>query len=165
MRRSGRPRACCACRDPKSRTAAQASSSGMWTRMERDVSRRRPETRTMANRTISAEATASTMVTENSGVEGPGGEGEAYHTAAYTQARMNGSSASLPLARALAGMTRAGDLHDRLENGAVRCHACGHRCLIPEGRGGVCKVRVNEKGTLPVPRGYVGPPHGEPLRE
>jgi pyruvate formate lyase activating enzyme len=78
---------------------------------------------------------------------------------------MNGSSASLPLARVLAGMTRAGDLHDRLENGAVRCHACGHRCLIPEGRVGVCKVRYNEKGTLRVPWGYVGALQCDPIEK
>jgi pyruvate formate lyase activating enzyme len=38
---------------------------------------------------------------------------------------------------------------------SVRCFACGHRCLVREGREGICKVRFNEGGTLRVPFGYV----------
>ena len=38
---------------------------------------------------------------------------------------------------------------------AVRCFACGHRCLVREGKEGICKVRYNEQGTLRVPFGYV----------
>ncbi len=34
------------------------------------------------------------------------------------------------------------------EGGAVRCDLCAHRCLILPGREGVCKVRVNEGGSL-----------------
>jgi pyruvate formate lyase activating enzyme len=41
------------------------------------------------------------------------------------------------------------------EDGRVRCVACGHRCLIPPGRRGICKVRFNEGGELRVPFGYV----------
>ena len=37
------------------------------------------------------------------------------------------------LAQRLAGFTREGHLYERLENGRVRCFACGHRCPIPEG--------------------------------
>jgi pyruvate formate lyase activating enzyme len=48
-----------------------------------------------------------------------------------------------------------GDLYERLPERRVRCYACGHRCLIPEGRDGVCKVRFNRDGTLFVPSGYV----------
>jgi pyruvate formate lyase activating enzyme len=40
-------------------------------------------------------------------------------------------------------------------DGRVRCLACGHRCLIPEGRRGICKVRFNQGGQLRVPFGYV----------
>jgi pyruvate formate lyase activating enzyme len=105
------------------------------------------------------------MIMENSGSDGPCGESEAYHTGAYTRATMTGASASLPLARVLAGMTRAGAIYDRLENGAVRCHACGHRCLILEGRVGVCKVRFNERGTLRVPWGYVGALQCDPIEK
>ena len=39
--------------------------------------------------------------------------------------------------------------------GDVRCVACAHRCLIREGRRGVCRVRFNEGGVLKVPHGYV----------
>jgi pyruvate formate lyase activating enzyme len=39
--------------------------------------------------------------------------------------------------------------------GDVRCVACAHRCLLRDGRRGVCRVRYNEGGTLRVPRGYV----------
>jgi pyruvate formate lyase activating enzyme len=38
--------------------------------------------------------------------------------------------------------------------GAVRCLACGHRCLVKPGRRGVCRVRANHGGVLRVPRGY-----------
>src|SRR5690349_117564 len=38
--------------------------------------------------------------------------------------------------------------------GAVRCLACGHRCLVREGRRGICRVRANAGGVLRVPRGY-----------
>ena len=41
------------------------------------------------------------------------------------------------------------------EDDRVRCVACGHRCLIPPGRRGICKVRFNEGGQLRVPFGYV----------
>jgi len=41
------------------------------------------------------------------------------------------------------------------EDDRVRCVACGHRCLIPAGRRGICKVRFNEGGELRVPFGYV----------
>jgi pyruvate formate lyase activating enzyme len=49
----------------------------------------------------------------------------------------------------------ATELVDALDRGRVRCHACGHRCLVAPGRAGVCKVRFNEEGRLLVPRGYV----------
>ncbi len=38
---------------------------------------------------------------------------------------------------------------------AVRCVACGHRCLVRPGRRGICKVRHNRAGTLDAPWGYV----------
>ncbi|MEN8149847.1 MAG: AmmeMemoRadiSam system radical SAM enzyme [Planctomycetota bacterium] len=49
----------------------------------------------------------------------------------------------------------APELTEVLENDRVRCLACGHRCRIPPGKRGVCKVRWNEAGTLMAPRGYV----------
>jgi pyruvate formate lyase activating enzyme len=55
----------------------------------------------------------------------------------------------------LSGLTVEGDLYERLPDRRVRCVACGHRCLIPEGRDGVCRVRFNRDGVLRVPYGYV----------
>ncbi len=65
------------------------------------------------------------------------------------------SASATPLARLLARHTREGELGESLEDGRVRCLACGHRCLIPPGREGICKVRYNEGGALQVPFGYV----------
>jgi len=50
---------------------------------------------------------------------------------------------------------REGELYSRLENHWVLCYACGHRCRIPPGRDGICKVRSNRDGALLVPHGYV----------
>jgi AmmeMemoRadiSam system radical SAM enzyme len=49
----------------------------------------------------------------------------------------------------------AGELTERLEGRDLRCYACGHRCLVREGKRGICKVRFNEGGRLLVPSGYV----------
>jgi len=49
----------------------------------------------------------------------------------------------------------APELSVALDRGRVRCLACGHRCRIPEGKRGVCKVRYNEGGRLFGPHGYV----------
>ncbi|MGH7479157.1 MAG: hypothetical protein ACREJ8_06165, partial [Candidatus Methylomirabilales bacterium] len=61
----------------------------------------------------------------------------------------------LPLAQILDRQTREGELYERLPEKGLRCYACGHRCLIPDGRRGICKVRFNRDGTLYVPWGYV----------
>jgi pyruvate formate lyase activating enzyme len=39
-------------------------------------------------------------------------------------------------------------LYEKLPEGKVRCHLCAHRCLIADGRRGVCQVRENRGGTL-----------------
>jgi hypothetical protein len=59
------------------------------------------------------------------------------------------------LAQLLDSRTREGELWEPLHDGRLRCYACGHRCLIPPGQRGVCKVRYNEGGRLRVPWGYV----------
>ena len=46
-------------------------------------------------------------------------------------------------------------LFERLNDGKTRCLACAHKCAIPPGGSGVCKVRFNEGGTLKVPWGYI----------
>jgi pyruvate formate lyase activating enzyme len=53
-------------------------------------------------------------------------------------------------------LTVEAELYEALPDGAVRCYACGHRCLIKAGRRGICKVRFNQEGVLRVPWGYVG---------
>src|SRR5215510_15318653 len=52
-------------------------------------------------------------------------------------------------------LTEEGEIYEKLEDNAVRCYACGHRCLIREGKRGICKVRFNEGGHLRVPVNYV----------
>jgi pyruvate formate lyase activating enzyme len=56
-------------------------------------------------------------------------------------------------------------LVERLPDGAVKCYACGHRCLVKPGRDGVCRVRFNEGGTLLVPHGYVGALACDPIEK
>jgi len=53
----------------------------------------------------------------------------------------------------------------RLDDGAIRCLACGHRCLVKPARDGVCRVRFNENGTLLVPHGYVGALACDPIEK
>jgi pyruvate formate lyase activating enzyme len=65
----------------------------------------------------------------------------------------------------LARLTREGELYERLPEGRVRCVACGHRCLIPPGREGICRVRFNEGGVLRVPFGYVGALQLDPIEK
>jgi pyruvate formate lyase activating enzyme len=61
--------------------------------------------------------------------------------------------------------TKPGDLSQKLEKNQVRCLACGHRCRIPDGRSGVCKVRFNRGGTLLVPFGYVSGMQCDPIEK
>lgn len=67
------------------------------------------------------------------------------------------SERSTSLAEVLDEMTAEGApaLTEHLPDNALRCYACGHRCLINEGRRGICKVRFNEHGHLRVPMNYV----------
>ena len=39
-------------------------------------------------------------------------------------------------------------LYERLEDRNVRCNLCNHRCLIKEGKRGICGVRENQDGIL-----------------
>jgi pyruvate formate lyase activating enzyme len=59
----------------------------------------------------------------------------------------------------------APELVETLENGAVRCYACGHRCKVLDGLSGICKVRYNEGGVLRVPRGYVAALQVDPIEK
>ena len=63
---------------------------------------------------------------------------------------------SQTLEQILDARTRPGELYERLDDANnIRCFACGLRCLIREGRRGVCRVRFNERGVLMVPWNYV----------
>src|SRR6478672_3195201 len=59
----------------------------------------------------------------------------------------------------------APQLVERISNGRLRCHACGHACPIPEGAVGVCKVRFVKDGALHVPWGYVGGIQCDPIEK
>ncbi len=69
------------------------------------------------------------------------------------------------LAERLARLTREGELYEKLPDSRLRCFACGHRCLIPPGRDGVCRVRFNDQGVLRVPFGYVAGLHLDPVEK
>ena len=52
------------------------------------------------------------------------------------------TATSAPLATKLDAMTieAAPELIEELDGGALKCYACGHRCLIKPGKRGICKV-------------------------
>jgi len=76
-----------------------------------------------------------------------------------------GERAMTTFADILDRMTVQGELYETLPNRSVRCYACGHRCLIREGRRGICKVRFNEGGNLRVPWGYVAALQVDPIEK
>ena len=45
-------------------------------------------------------------------------------------------------------MMKEARLYEKLPDGRVRCHLCAHRCLIDDGKRGICQVRENHGGTL-----------------
>jgi pyruvate formate lyase activating enzyme len=69
------------------------------------------------------------------------------------------------LGQLLDRLTVEGELYEQLPDGAVRCYACGHRCLIKEGRRGICQVRFNQAGKLRVPWGYVAAMQADPIEK
>lgn len=78
--------------------------------------------------------------------------------------RSRPASGNEPLAVVLDRLTTRGELW-REEGGRARCVACGHRCLIPPGRRGICRVRFNEAGVLRVPYGYVAGAQCDPVEK
>ncbi len=74
---------------------------------------------------------------------------------------------SMTLGDVLASRTAhaAPELVDSLDNKAVRCYSCGHRCKVLSGLTGICKVRYNEDGVLKVPRGYVAALQVDPIEK
>ena len=62
-------------------------------------------------------------------------------------------------------LTAPGDLYEKLDDDAVRCFACGHRCVIRAGKRGICQVRFNVGGELRVPHGYVAALQSDPIEK
>jgi pyruvate formate lyase activating enzyme len=69
------------------------------------------------------------------------------------------------LADQLARQTAPARLWRKLDRNRVECFACGHRCPIPPGFAGVCKVRYNRDGTLFAPFGYVNSAFCDPIEK
>ena len=65
----------------------------------------------------------------------------------------------------LDSLTAPGELVEEQPDNTVRCTACGHRCLIREGRRGICQVRFNQGGNLRVPWGYVAALQADPIEK
>ncbi|HKZ77249.1 MAG TPA: AmmeMemoRadiSam system radical SAM enzyme [Pyrinomonadaceae bacterium] len=74
---------------------------------------------------------------------------------------------SAPLAAVLDALTVEGaaELAERLSGNALKCYACGHRCLIKDGKRGICKVRFNAGGHLRVPANYVAALASDPTEK
>ena len=75
------------------------------------------------------------------------------------------SSVNTTLADALDARTVDGELYYVEDDGRLRCVACGHRCLLRDGKRGVCQVRYNEGGRLKVPHGYVAALQCDPVEK
>jgi pyruvate formate lyase activating enzyme len=69
------------------------------------------------------------------------------------------------LADILDQLTVDGELYEKLDGNKVRCHACGHRCVVFDGQRGICKVRFNRGGRLLVPHGYTGGLQSDPVEK
>jgi len=80
----------------------------------------------------------------------------------YTNSAM---STTISLEALLAEYAVPGSLYEQLPDQTIRCVACGHRCLIREGKRGVCMVRFNRGGTLYVPHGYIGALQSDPIEK
>jgi AmmeMemoRadiSam system radical SAM enzyme/AmmeMemoRadiSam system protein B/AmmeMemoRadiSam system protein A len=77
---------------------------------------------------------------------------------------MKPQTANSTLADVLDQYTVVGSLN-HAEDERIRCVACGHRCLIGEGKRGICKVRFNDGGQLKVPFGYVAGLQCDPVEK
>jgi pyruvate formate lyase activating enzyme len=75
------------------------------------------------------------------------------------------SAAGQSLQATLDARVQPGTLVVQEGEGALRCVACGHRCLLKPGRRGICKVRFNDGGTLLVPHGYVAALQSDPIEK
>jgi pyruvate formate lyase activating enzyme len=72
---------------------------------------------------------------------------------------------SITLQDTLDQLAVEGELYEKLDGNKVRCFACGHRCLIFDGKRGICQVRYNQGGKLRVPNGYVAGLQSDPVEK
>jgi len=82
-----------------------------------------------------------------------------------SRGELSSRSHSVRLAELIDAFVRPAELARPESDGAVRCLACAHRCLIRRGRRGVCKVRFNRDGQLFAPSGYVAGLHSDPIEK
>ncbi len=68
-------------------------------------------------------------------------------------------------AETINAMVREGALWEPIDGYRIRCLACAHRCPIPAGFAGVCRVRFNRLGKLVVPWGYIVNQTCEPIEK
>ncbi len=78
---------------------------------------------------------------------------------------MKSIGSTSPLGSALARYTAVGTLVHPMDNGWLRCVACGHRCKIAPGKEGICKVRYHDGTNLRVPWGYVAGLQADPIEK
>ena len=69
------------------------------------------------------------------------------------------------LAEILDPLTKPARLVEAQKEGAVKCLACAHRCMIKPGKRGVCQVRFNKDGQLYAPWGYVAAANPDPIEK
>ncbi|MCJ7518715.1 MAG: AmmeMemoRadiSam system radical SAM enzyme [Anaerolineaceae bacterium] len=69
------------------------------------------------------------------------------------------------LSEKLEALSKPGSLFEPVKDGAVRCLACAHRCLIKPGARGICQMRLNRDGQLMVPWGYVAGAAVDPIEK
>lgn len=62
-------------------------------------------------------------------------------------------------------MTTPAELVMPEPNGAARCTACAHRCLVRPGRRGICQVRYHDGKGLRAPWGYVSGLNADPVEK
>ena len=69
-----------------------------------------------------------------------------------------------PLQNTLDTQTRPGKLLKSLDDNLL-CTACCHLCKLRLSQRGICKVRFNSDGTLPVPWQYVARLQNDPIEK
>jgi pyruvate formate lyase activating enzyme len=78
----------------------------------------------------------------------------------------NGSSGQgASLTEVLDAHVRVSEVVRQQKGKAIRCFACGHRCLVRPGRRGICQVRFNRDGVLYSPSGYVAGLQSDPIEK